>query len=153
MICTPGRIRTQLSTESYSQMQQGWVKVSKWNLRDVECHQCGKVLKASSLGRHLADIYQQTVVAKELLEDRPPVLYMVSAELHARNLPCPFPGCEGQLRDGWMMRRHFRDVHPMDLVKVPKEGKYDRCERCGMQVHPLYPCHRLSKECQVRVER
>jgi hypothetical protein len=52
-----------------------------------------------------------------------------------------------------MMRRHFRDIHPMDLVKVPKEGRFDRCEQCGMKVHPLYPRHRLSKECQVGVER
>ncbi len=29
MICTPGWIRTQLSTESYSWMQQGQVKVSE----------------------------------------------------------------------------------------------------------------------------
>jgi hypothetical protein len=77
---------------------------------------------------------------------------MVSTELHARNLPCPFPGCEGRLRDGWMMWGHFWDVHPIDLVKVPKEGRYDHCERCGIQVHPLYPRHRLSKECQVGVE-
>jgi hypothetical protein len=40
----------------------------------------------------------------------------------------------------------------MDLVKVPKEGRFDQCERCGMQVHPLYPCHWVLKECQVRVE-
>ncbi len=51
------------------------------------------------------------------------------------------------------MRQHFRDVHLMDLVKVPKEGRFDRCEQCGMQVHPLYPRHRLSKECQEGVER
>jgi hypothetical protein len=51
------------------------------------------------------------------------------------------------------MRRHFQDVHPMDLVRVPKEGKFDRCKQCGMQVHPLYPHHRHSKECLVGVER
>jgi hypothetical protein len=41
-------------------------------------------MKASSLSRHLADvhdIYQQTVVAEELLELRPPVTCMVSAGL------------------------------------------------------------------------
>ncbi len=54
MICTPGRIRTQLPTESYRWMQQGQVSTSKWNSCNVECRQCGKVLKASSLGRHLA---------------------------------------------------------------------------------------------------
>jgi hypothetical protein len=93
MNCTPGRIRMQLSTESYRRMQQGQVSASKWNTRNVECRQCGKVLKAS---RHLADvhdIYQQAVVAEELLEDRPPVLYRVRAELHARALLCPYPGC------------------------------------------------------------
>jgi hypothetical protein len=85
-------------------------------------------MKAGSLGRHLADvhdIYQQTVVTKDLLEDRPPVTYTANAGFHDRDLPCPFPGCEGQLQDGWMMRQHFRDVHSLDLVVVPKEGKYD----------------------------
>ncbi len=32
MICTPGRIRTQLSTESYSRMQRGRVKARKLEL-------------------------------------------------------------------------------------------------------------------------
>ncbi len=41
----------------------------------------------------------------------------------------------------------------MDLVIVPKEGRFDRCEQCGMQVPPLYPCHWLSNKCQVGVER
>jgi hypothetical protein len=106
LICTPGRIRTKLPSESYCRMQTGRVTASKWNSRDVECHQCGKELKASSLGPHLADvhdIYQQAVIAEELLETQPPVLYMVSAELHAQDLPCPYPGCLGRLHDGWMM--------------------------------------------------
>ncbi len=86
MICTPGRIRTQLPSESYHRMQMGQVTASEWNSCNVECYQCGKELKASSLGHHLADIhdiYQQTVIAEELLEAQPPVLYTVSAELHA----------------------------------------------------------------------
>jgi hypothetical protein len=156
MICTPGRVRTQLPSESYRRMMTGRVTASEWNSHNVECYQCGNKMKASSLSRHLADahdIYQQTVVAKELLELRPPVLYMVCAGLHARDLPCPYPWCLGRLRDGWMMRRHFWDVHPLDLVMVPKEGRYARCERCGMQVNPIYPRHQYSKECQVGVER
>jgi hypothetical protein len=55
-------------------MKQGQINASEGNSCIVECRQCGKVLKASSLGCHLADvhdIYQQAVVAKELLEDRP----------------------------------------------------------------------------------
>jgi hypothetical protein len=86
MICTPGRIRTQLPSESYPRMMIGRVTASEWNSRDVECYQCGNEMKAASLSRHLADvhdIYQQTVVAEELLELRPPVLYTVSVGLHA----------------------------------------------------------------------
>jgi hypothetical protein len=86
LVCTPGHIRTQLPSESYRRMQTGWVTASEWNSCNIECHQCGKELKASSLGRHLADVhdvYQQAVIAKELLETQPPVLCMVSAELHA----------------------------------------------------------------------
>jgi hypothetical protein len=155
LVCTLGHIRTQLPSESYRQMQTGRVTASEWNSCNVECHQCGKELKASSLGHHLVDvhdIYQQAVIAKELLETRPLVLYTVSAELHTQDLPCPYPGCLGRLHDRWMMRQHFRDVHPMDLIRVPKEGKFDHCEQCGMQVHPLYPHHRRSKECQIGVE-
>jgi hypothetical protein len=48
---------------------------------------------------------------------------------------------------------HFRDVHPLALVVVPKEGCYSKCERCAMQVNPFYPRHRYTKECQVGVER
>jgi hypothetical protein len=107
-------------------MMIGRVTAGEWNSCDVECYQCGNKMKASSLSRHLADvhgIYQQTVVAEELLELRPPVLYTVSAGLHARDLPCLYPQCLGKLGNGWRMRRHFWDVHPLDLVMVPKEGR------------------------------
>jgi hypothetical protein len=57
MICTPGRIRTQLPSESYRRMMIGRVTASEWNSCDVECYQCGKEMKASSLSRHLADAH------------------------------------------------------------------------------------------------
>ena len=71
-------------------------------------------------------------------ETSPSVLYTVHAMLYPGAFACPYPRCQGQSRDGWMMQRHFRDVHPLDLVKVPKEGQFDRCNQCGMQVHPAY---------------
>ena len=110
MICTPGQIRTQQPTESYRQMQRGRVMALEWNSRDIKCRQCGKVLQASSLSRHLADvhdIYQQAVAAKELLEVCPPILYTENQVLYPGALACPYPGCEGHLLDGWMIRRHF----------------------------------------------
>jgi hypothetical protein len=96
------------------------------------------MVKATSLRRHLADmhnVYQQTVVAEEMLICRPAETYVVS-ESSPAGLSCPFPKCGGFLNGGSMMRQHFRDVHPKDLVKVPKEGKYRWCRRCGMQVDP-----------------
>ena len=72
MICTPGRIRTQLPADSYCRMQRGRVTAAEWNAHPVEGRQCGKVMLASSLGHHLADvhdIYQSQVISEELLED------------------------------------------------------------------------------------
>jgi len=120
MICTPSRIRTQLPADSYRRLQCGRVTAAEWNARDVECFMCGKTMKATSLHRHLADmhsVYQQTVVAEEMLICLPAETYFIS-ESSPAGLLCPFHGCGGFLKDGWMMWRHFRDVHPKDLVKV-----------------------------------
>jgi hypothetical protein len=112
-------------------------------------------MKASSLGHHLADIhdvYQQRMGVKEWLGSRPAMTYGVT-DWSPAGLACPFPGYDGILRDGWMMQRHFWDVHPMELVNVPKEGKFLWCWRCGMQVNPRYPRHPYTKECQMGVKK
>jgi hypothetical protein len=43
---------------------------------------------------------------------------------NAPKLKCPSPLCKGELASGWMMRRHFRYLHPLDYVVVKKEGRY-----------------------------
>ena len=49
-----------------------------------------------------------------------------------------------------MLRRHFRDLHPRDIVYIPWErGPYPRCKRCNMQCNPAYPKHNQKKKCQV----
>jgi hypothetical protein len=109
MICILGRIRTQLPADSYRRLRRGRVTAAEWNARDVECFKCGKMVKATSLRHHLADmhnVYQQTVVAEEMLICRPAKTYIVS-ELSPAGLSCPFPECDGFLKSGWMMRRHF----------------------------------------------
>ena len=61
MICTPGRIHTQLLTALYQWMKRGLVTAEEWDSWKVQCRQCGKSMAASSLRRHLADqhkIYQ-----------------------------------------------------------------------------------------------
>ncbi len=89
----------------------------------VECKQCQANINTSSLSHHLAGIhkiYKQTVVAEELLEDQVGVSFRATT-LPNGKLACPFPGCVGELGSGWMMRQHFQDKHPIDLVTTPKE--------------------------------
>ncbi len=74
------------------------------------CHVCEKTLQARSLQSHLEsshDIYQQVVVADDLLEERTCTSY--EAERAGRKEPskCPFPGCPGKLSSTYMLRRHF----------------------------------------------
>ena len=54
MVCTPGRIRTQLPTASYHRMRLGFHKSNNWEARRVSCHHCGTKMQAQSLPRHLA---------------------------------------------------------------------------------------------------
>jgi hypothetical protein len=154
MTCTPGTIRLQLPTESYLRMRTGRTPAAEWDARTVTCRECGKDMRASSLGRHLADqhqIYQQQVVAEELLNRRKGVVYKVP--LGVGKLKCPFPLCKGELANGYAMRRHFRDLHPLDYVVVRKEGYYHRCQHCGMQVDPTRRAHVYTEECRVGTAR
>ena len=112
-------------------------------------------MRVSSFSRHLADlheIYHQQVVAEELLDEQQGVVYRVG-EGRAEKMCCPFPRCSGKLASGWMIWRHFRDVHPLDYVVLPTEGRYLCCPRCGMQVDPRYPAHINTKECKTGTAR
>ena len=104
-----------------------------------------------SLGRGLADvedIFHQAVVAEELLlEERDGETYRAVANW-AGKFPCPYTRYKGELTSGWMMRPHFRDVHPLDFVELPSEGFFPRCEWCGMQCNLSYPTHINTKECR-----
>jgi hypothetical protein len=125
MTCTPGTIHLQLPADSYLRMRTGRMTAADWDARTVTCRECGQDMRTSSLGRHLADqheIYQMHVVADELLNRREGVVYDVP--LGCGKLRCPFPLYRGELASGRMMRRHFRDLHPLDYVVVKKEGRY-----------------------------
>jgi hypothetical protein len=69
------------------------------------------------------NVYQQTVVAEEMLICRPAETYVVS-ESSPAGLSCTFLKCSGLLKSGWMMRRHFRDVHPKDLPHRPGDKRH-----------------------------
>ncbi len=154
MACTPGKIRLQLPSDSYRQMRLGCTPAADWDAHTVTCREYRKDIRASSLRRHLADlhkIYQQQVVAKELLEGREGATYKVARG--CGKLRCLIPLCKGELDSGWMMRRHFRDLHPLDYVVVEKEGRYPWCPCCGMQTDLWYLTHINTKECRVGTER
>ncbi len=65
-------------------------------------------------------IYQQMVVAEELLEHQAGLSYRATT-LPTGKLACLFPGCVGEIKSSWKMRQHFWDKHPKDLVTMPKE--------------------------------
>ncbi len=149
MICTPGRIQTQLPTASYARMREGLTTAKEWDSRKLQWHQCNKMMSASSLGHHLTDqhaVYQQVVVAEELLGAQGGMTYHVHPDLGG-GLKCPFPGCAGKLCGGWMLQQHFRDLHFFNKVVVLMEGYFLRCERCTMQINPAYPRHIRTQEC------
>jgi hypothetical protein len=136
MICTLGQITTQLSTDSYYHRRHGYGTHTReqWGARTVECRQCQATMNANSLSRHLADlheVYQQTVVAEELLDNQAGVLYRATTLANGK-ISCPYPGCVGELGSSWMLR-HFKDIHPKDLVTALKERQYLLCKRCSMQ--------------------
>ncbi len=110
---------------------------------------------ASSLSYHLVDIheiYQGQVVAKELLEGQEGMVYWVDNSWCSK-FYCPFPLCKGELASGWMMWHHFRDLHPLKNIIVPKEGRYLHCSQSGMQVNPRYPSHINTNGCWAGIER
>ncbi len=156
MICTPGQISTQLSTDSYCRRHgYGTQTKEQWDARMVECRQCQATMNANSLSRHLGDlheVYQQTVVAEELLDNQAGVSYKATT-LANDKISCPYPGCVGELGSSWMLRRLFRDIHPKDMVTAPKERQYPRCKRCSMQVNFAYPRHTRTKECAMGMAR
>jgi len=126
----------------------------------VVCHVCEKTPQARSLRSLLKsthDIYQQVVVADDLLEEhastRYPLRGRVGGAQGADQLKCPFPGCPGKLSSEYMLRRHFRDLHPKDSVEVPWEGSYPQCEQCVMQCYPKYPQHIHLQVCQLGLEQ
>jgi hypothetical protein len=141
MVCTPGKIRVQLPTDLNKCLREG-VAAGEESKQAVVCHVCEKTLQARSLRSHLEsthNIYQQVVVADDLLEEHVSTRYKAEHAGRKEPIKCPYPGCPGKLSSTYMLPRHFRDLHPKDSVEVPWKGSYPRCKRCAMQCNPRYP--------------
>ncbi len=127
MICTPGKKQVQLPADSYKRMHKGGVAGEELQ-RAMVCHVCDKQLQARSLHSHLSsahDIHQQIVVAKALLEEWECVHYRADSGGRKDPIHCPFPGCLGVLSSPYMLRCHFRDLHPKDTVEI--QGRETSC--------------------------
>jgi hypothetical protein len=118
MICTTGKIQVQLPTGSYKCMREG-VAAGEELQRAVVCHVCNKALQARSLRPHLLsahNIHQQVVVVDALLEEQAAAHYRADPGGRKDPIQCPYPGCPGALSSPYMLRRHFRDLHPKDTM-------------------------------------
>jgi exonuclease III len=150
MVCIPGRIRTRLTDDVYNNSRVGLMSREEWNRRRVECDICQQEVSAESLTSHLEtqhDIFRSFVLNRDLVVEREPVVHNATYSYYSKRYPCPVPGCTGGGSTKWNLRRHFSDRHPSDLVNVPGEGIYRKCERCGMQVSPLANNHERSAHC------
>ncbi len=126
MIFTPGRIRIQLPEDSYARMRGGMTLAGEWDSRMVVCHQCNATMMANSLRQHLAerhDTYQAVVVPEDYLVPRAGVRYIAYPGRNGK-IPRPAPGRPGELRDEWMLRCHFWDLHFFDRVVLPTKGYF-----------------------------
>ena len=105
--------------------------MGKWKALRVECDVCAEDLSAPSLGSHLETqhgIYRSFVLSRDLVdEDQPPVAYQATRSIATGKFACPVPGCVGTAGTKYGRRRHFRFLHPQDLLDVQGEGRYPKC--------------------------
>ena len=93
------------------------------------------------------------MVVGELLDERASITYTAEQRPDGK-IQCPVDGYLGVLKDGWNMRRHFRDIHSWDKVIVKKEGQsYLRCGYCGMQTNPAVRGHWRTESCSIGSDR
>jgi hypothetical protein len=76
------------------------------------------------------------------------VVHNATFSYYSNRYPCPVPGCTEGGSTKWNLRRHFSDRYPNNLVNVPGEGTYRKCEHCGMQGSPSATNHERSAHCQ-----
>jgi hypothetical protein len=92
------------------------------------------------------------VLQREIVVDRPPVIYRAIESITVGKYICPLPRCGGKASTKWNFQRHFLDRHPQDLVYLPSKGTVllPRCERCGMQTErgALLGRHQRTQLCQ-----
>ena len=159
MVCIPGWIREAYTEEQYADYKSLTGAAADNKRCRVDCEICGASLAAGSYHGHLEtqhNLFGLMVLQREIVVNRPPVIYCAIKSIAAGMYFCPVPHCVGEASTKWNLRRHFLDRHPRDLVVIPSKGSVPllRCERCGMQteVGALYGRHQRIRLCQERWE-
>jgi len=154
MVCIPGQIREGKTEEEYA-AYKSQAEPLDGKRRRVECEFCGASLAAGSYRGHLEtqhDVFRSFVLSRDIVIDRPAVVYRAIELPSVDKYICPVPTCAGETSTKWALRRHFLDRHPQDLVVLPSEGSvpFPKCERCGMQteIGALYGQHRHTRLCR-----
>jgi hypothetical protein len=92
------------------------------------------------------------VLQREIVVNRPPVIYRAIESIAVGKYICPVPRCSGEASTKWNFQRHFLDHHPQDLVYLQSKGTVPlpRCKRCGMQTErgALLGWHQHTQFCQ-----
>jgi hypothetical protein len=154
MVCIPGRIREGKTEKEYAKYKPQ-TEATNGKRRQVDCEICSASLAAGSYRSHLDsqhDIFWSFVLQRDIVIDRPAVIYCAIKSIAVDMYPCPVPNCVGKASTRWALRRHFVDRHPQDHLVIPSKGSVPlpKCERCGMQtdVGALYGRHRHTRLCQ-----
>ena len=137
MVCVPGKIRTQLGTDVYNNMHEGFITLSEWKRRRVQCDKCEAYMSASSLPKHrekMHGIFDSSILDRAPPADAPGTTYRAYRSQPVDKLYYHVPGCVGLLASEASLRRHFADRHHNDLVSTPVDGCPPKCEECGLQV-------------------
>jgi hypothetical protein len=119
MVCIPGRIREGYTEEEYADYKSQTVTAADKKRRCVVCEICGASLAAGSYQSHLEtqhNVFHSMVLQRDIVVDRPAVVYRAIESLSARTYFCPVPHCIGEASTKWALRWHFLYRHPQDLV-------------------------------------
>jgi hypothetical protein len=138
MVCIPGWIQEGYTEEEYAEYKSQTGIAANKKRHHVNWEICGTSLAAGSYQSHLEsqhDIFCSMVLQRDIMVNRPPVIYRAIESLGTGTYICPVPHCVGKASTKWALRWHFLYRHPQDLVVLPSEGtvSYPKCERCGLQ--------------------
>jgi hypothetical protein len=160
MVCIPGLIQKGYTEEEYANYKSPTETSPDRKRRRVDCEICGASLAAGSYQSHLESqhiVFCSRVLQRDIVVDRPPMVYHTIKLLSAGTYFCLVPHCICKASTKWALRWHFLFRHPKDLVVLPSEGTvpFPRCKRCEMQTKAgtLYRKHQRTWLCREGWER